>query len=99
MTSAVPTAILRVNGTECTLPLSDITVPRLLAEARAVGLEEFAVFCNGQEVASPDDLVLREGAIYVITPPETEIDTAIEIMEEDNPPDLNGGDKGEPDPQ
>lgn len=82
-----PVAILRVGGSESTLALREITPDRLLAEARAVGLEEFCVFCNGEEVTSPADLLAIEGAIYVITPPEEDFDDGEddEIEEEDSP--------------
>ncbi|MFC7048102.1 hypothetical protein [Emcibacter nanhaiensis] len=66
-------AILRVSGSECTLPLSEVTIDRFLAEARAVGLEEFSVYCNGEEVHGPADLLAIENAIYVIAPPDEEL--------------------------
>jgi len=60
--------ILRVQGTESTLALEELTTERLLAEARAVDLTEFAVMRNGIEVASPDDLEVNDGDLFVILP-------------------------------
>ena len=60
--------ILRVQGTESTLALEELTTERLLAEARAVALTEFAVMRNGIEVASPDDLEVNDGDLFVILP-------------------------------
>jgi len=62
------TVTLRIEGTESILPRLALTVERLLAEARAVGLTEFAVTRNGVEVENPDDLVVRDGDLFVILP-------------------------------
>ncbi|VAV89044.1 hypothetical protein MNBD_ALPHA02-1391 [hydrothermal vent metagenome] len=64
--------ILRVQGTESSLPLADLTIGRILAEARAVGLEEFAVLCNGEEIASPEKLSPRAGDVFVLLPADYE---------------------------
>ncbi len=64
--------ILRVQSTESTLPLKDLTIERILAEARAVGLSEFAVMRNGEEVKNPDDLVAQDGDLFVILPADYE---------------------------
>ncbi|WP_321395485.1 hypothetical protein [Emcibacter sp.] len=68
-----PVAILRISDTESTVPLDEITIDRFLAEARAAGLEEFCVYCNGEEVESPGDLLAIENAIYVVAPPEEDL--------------------------
>lgn len=64
--------ILRVQSTECSLPLEDLTPERLLAEARAVGLDEFAVMRNGKEVENPDDFMVQDGDLFVILPADYE---------------------------
>ncbi|VAV94565.1 hypothetical protein MNBD_ALPHA01-631 [hydrothermal vent metagenome] len=64
--------ILRVQGAESTLALEELTIPRLLAEARAVGLTEFAVLRNGEEVTGPDDLAAQDSDIFVILPADYE---------------------------
>ncbi len=64
--------ILRVQGAESTLALEELTIPRLLAEARAVGLTEFAVLRNGEEVTDPDDLAAQDSDIFVILPADYE---------------------------
>lgn len=64
--------ILRVQSTECTLPLKDLTIERILSEARAVGLSEFAVMRNGEEVKNPDDLMAQDGDLFVILPADYE---------------------------
>ena len=80
-----PVAILRISGSESTLPLSEVTIDRFLAEARAVGLEEFCVYCNGEEVTGPADLLAIEGAIYVIAPPEEEMPDEDDEDEDEDP--------------
>lgn len=62
--------ILRVLGTECSLATDELTIERLVAEAHAVGLGEFLVFRNGEEVSSPDQFVVEEGDLYVIADPK-----------------------------
>ncbi len=64
--------ILRVQGAESTLALEELTISRLLAEARAVGLTEFAVLRNGEEVTEPDDLTVQDSDIFVILPADYE---------------------------
>ncbi len=59
---------LRVQGTESTLAVEELTIDRLLAEARAVALTEFAVMRNGEEIANPDDLIVEQGDVFVILP-------------------------------
>lgn len=66
------TVILRVQSTEATLLLKDLTIERIIAEARAVGLAEFAVMRNGDEVANPDDLIVEDGDLFVILPADYE---------------------------
>ncbi len=72
--------ILRVQGAESTLALEELTAGRLLAEARAVNLTEFAVLRNGEEVTYPDDLMVRDSDIFVILPADYEdVDINIDI--------------------
>ena len=66
------TVLLRVQGAESTLLVADLTIERILAEARAVGLKEFAVMRNGEEVENPDDLIVLEHDIFVILPADYE---------------------------
>jgi len=60
--------ILRVQSTECHLATEDMTIERILSEARAVGMTEFAVTRNGVEVESPDDFAAEDGDLFVILP-------------------------------
>ena len=60
--------LLRVQGAEATLAQEDLTIDRLLAEARAVALDEFAVMRNGEEITSPNELIVEDGDIFVILP-------------------------------
>jgi len=64
--------LLRVQGAESTINLENFTIDRILAEARAVGLQEFAVIRNGEEIFNPDDLVVLDGDIFVILPADYE---------------------------
>ena len=64
--------ILRVQSTESSLDTEDLTIDRILAEARAVGMTEFAVTRNGEEVESPDDLEVEDGDVFVILPADYE---------------------------
>ena len=66
------TVILRVQNTESTLALAELTIERILAEARATGLREFAVMRNGEEILNPDDLVVEANDIFVILPADYE---------------------------
>lgn len=66
------TVLLRVQGTESTLLVTELTIDRILAEARAVGLKEFAVMRNGEEIESPDDLTVQENDVFVILPADYE---------------------------
>ncbi|NOZ67626.1 MAG: hypothetical protein GXP00_14230 [Alphaproteobacteria bacterium] len=76
--------ILRVQGTESSLPLADLTIGRILAEARAVGLEEFAVLCNGEEISGPGELSPKAGDIFVLLPADYE-DAEITVDISDEP--------------
>lgn len=60
--------LLRIQGAESTVALEDLTIDRLLAEARAVALDEFAVMRNGEEITSPDELIVEAGDVFVILP-------------------------------
>lgn len=78
------TVILRVQSTESTLLLEDMTIERILAEARAVGLAEFAVMRNGEEVASPDDLIVEDGDLFVILPADYEdVEITVDVANDD----------------
>ncbi len=57
-----------MQSTECTLPIEELTPERLLAEARAVGLTEFSVLKNGEEVKNSDDLMVLDNDLFVILP-------------------------------
>lgn len=79
------TVILRVQATESTLATEDLTIDRILAEARAVNLKEFAVTRNGEEVESPDDLVVEDGDLFVILPADyADQDISIDIANDDS---------------
>ncbi|PHZ84178.1 hypothetical protein [Paremcibacter congregatus] len=83
------TVILRVQGTESTLETENLTIDRILAEARAVNLKEFAVTRNGEEVESPDDLVVEAGDIFVILPADyADQDIVIDIANDDEGTDV-----------
>jgi len=57
-------------GTECTLALEEVSIERLVAEARAVGLGEFLVFRNGEEILTPDQFCVQDGDLFVIADPK-----------------------------
>lgn len=74
-----------IEGTTSTIPADELTIERIIAEARSVGYQEFSVFCNEQEIKGPDDLRIIPGADYIITPPEAELnmeDIEFEVIEE-----------------
>ena len=78
------TVILRVQSTESTLQQEDMTIERILAEARAVGLAEFAVMRNGEEVANPDDLIVEDGDLFVILPADYEdVEITVDVANDD----------------
>ncbi len=77
--------ILRVQSTECTLQVEELTIVRILAEARAVGLKEFAVMRNGEEVENPDDLLVSDGDVFVILPADYEdVEITVNIANDDD---------------
>lgn len=79
------TVNLTIEGATSTIPADELTIERIIAEARSVGYEEFNVFCNDKEIKGPDDLRIIPGADYVITPPEEELnidDIEYEVLEE-----------------
>lgn len=82
------TVTLIIEGTESTLPVEELTIERIIAEAHAVGYTEFSVFCGEKEITKPDELKVIAGARYFITPPEADFDMSdIEyetIEEEEN---------------
>lgn len=72
--------ILRLQGTESTLAVSELTIERILAEARATGLNEFALFRNGEEVENPNELMAQDGDLFVILPADYEdVDIMVDI--------------------
>ena len=74
-----------IEGTTSTIPAEELTIERIIAEARSVGYQEFSVFCNKKEIKGPDDLKIIPGADYIVTPPETELnmdDIEFEVIEE-----------------
>lgn len=78
---------LIISGTESTIPTEELSIERLIAEAHAVGFEEFSVFCNDKEIEKPDDFKIIPGATYIIASPEDAIDPndiQYEITEEEN---------------
>jgi len=77
--------ILRIQATECRLPVEEVTIERILAEARAVGLTEFAVTRNGVDVADPDDFTVAPGDLIVILPADYEdAEIAIDVANDDD---------------
>ncbi|MDG1437975.1 MAG: hypothetical protein P8P98_03295 [Emcibacteraceae bacterium] len=81
------TVRLTIEGTESTIPAEELTIERIIAEAHAVGYQEFSVFCEEKEITKPDDLKIIPGANYLITPPESEFDMealGIEVIEDDD---------------
>ena len=79
------TVNITIEGTTSTIPADELTIERIIAEARSVGYQEFSVFCNEQEINGPDDLRIIPGADYIITPPESDLnmdDIEIEVIEE-----------------
>lgn len=80
------TVTLIIKGTESTLPAEELTIERIVAEARAVGYAEFSVFCGEKEITEPGKLKVIAGAHYFITPPEADLDMSdidYEIIEEE----------------
>ena len=73
--------ILRIAGTDSDIPDSDLTIERIIAEAHSVGYQEFAVFCNDDEIITPAEFKVIEGAVYNIIPTEDHI---INSEEEDD---------------
>lgn len=77
--------LLRVQGAESTIDLEAFTIDRILAEARAVGLQEFAVMRNGEEILNPDDLVVLDGDIFVILPADYEdVEIIVDVANDPN---------------
>lgn len=86
------TVNITIEGTTSTIPADELTIERIIAEARSVGYQEFSVFCNEKEIKGPDDLRIIPGADYIITPPESDLnmdDIEFEVIEET---DSNGSD-------
>lgn len=75
--------LFRLQGTESTLSISELTIDRILAEARAVNLGEFALLRNGEDVENPDDLMVEDGDIFVILPADYEdVEIAVDVANE-----------------
>ncbi len=68
------TVTLIIAGSESTIPAEEMTIERIIAEARSMGYEEFSVFCNDTEISKPEDFKLITGATYVIASPDDAID-------------------------
>ena len=68
------TVTLIIAGAESTIPASEMSIGRIIAEARSMGYEEFSVFCNDKEIETPDDFELIAGATYIIASPDDAID-------------------------
>ncbi len=83
------TVTLIIAGTESTIPLEEVTIERIIAEAHAMGYDEFTVFCNDKEIETPDDFKVIEGATYIIASPEdSDIkNVQYDIIEDENEPD------------
>ena len=62
------TVTLIIEGTESTLPAEELTIERIIAEAHAVGFEEFSVFCGEKEITKPDELKVIAGARCAFQP-------------------------------
>lgn len=91
------TVILRVQSTECTLKVEELTIERILAEARAVHLKEFAVMRNGEEVTNPDDLIVRDGDLFVILPADYEdVEITVDIANDDDRIEMSEKDSNDP---
>lgn len=76
---------LIIKGTESIIPVEELTIERIIAEAHSVGFEEFSVFCNDKEIEKPDQFKVIAGAVYIIAAPEEDFD--FDIIEEENEPD------------
>lgn len=68
------TVTLIIAGTESTIPTDEMSIERIIAEARSMGYEEFSVFCNDNEIKTPDDFELIAGATYIIASPDDALD-------------------------
>ena len=80
---------LIIAGTESIIPTSELTIERIVAEARSMGYEEFSVFCNDKEIKKPEDFIVTPGATYIIASPNDAIspdDISYEIIEDEDGP-------------
>ncbi|MBL4612267.1 MAG: hypothetical protein JKY91_00845 [Emcibacter sp.] len=85
--------ILRVQGAESTVAIAELTIERILAEARAVGLSEFAVLRNGEEITNPNDLSVVDGDIIVILPADYEdVEISVDIANDSDDNDDSAND-------
>lgn len=78
------TVTLIIAGSESTLPTEDLSIERIIAEARSLGYQEFSVFCNDTEVKSPEEFKVISGATYIIASPDDALDPNDLIIEEEN---------------
>lgn len=81
------TVTLIIAGTESTIPMSEFTIERIIAEAHSLGFQEFSVFCNDKEVEKPEEFEVISGATYIIAAPEDAInpnDISYETAEEND---------------
>ncbi len=81
------TVTLIIAGTESTLPASELTIERIIAEAHSLGYQQFSVFCNDHEITNPEDFELIPGATYIIATPDDIINPdniKYDVEEEEN---------------
>ncbi len=78
------TVKLIIAGGESTIPVEELSIERIIAEAQSVGYQEFSVFCNDQEVKSPDDFRIIPGATYIIASPDDALNPDDIIIEEEH---------------
>ncbi|MBL4601267.1 MAG: hypothetical protein JKY84_00835 [Emcibacteraceae bacterium] len=80
---------LIIAGTESIIPTSELTIERIIAEARSMGFEEFSVFCNDKEITKPEDFTVTPGATYIIASPDDALspdDISYETLEDEDGP-------------
>lgn len=65
---------LIIDETESTIPLEELTIERIIAEAHAVGYGEFSVYCNDKKIKKPDAFKAIPGATYIISPVENDFE-------------------------
>lgn len=80
----INTVTLIIAGGESTIPVEELSIERIIAEAHSVGYQEFSVFCNDKEVESPDDFRVIPGATYIIASPDEALNPDDMIIEEEH---------------